>query len=67
MPIVDISLLEGRDRAKKARLIREVTDAVERALGVSRESIRVLLREVPEEHWGVGGETKAKARREKKR
>jgi len=63
MPIVDISLLEGRDAKKKARLIREVTDAVERALGVPRESVRVLLREVPAEHWGVGGETKAKKKR----
>jgi 4-oxalocrotonate tautomerase family enzyme len=27
-------------------------------LGVPRASIRVLLREVPAEHWGVGGETK---------
>ncbi len=63
MPIVDISLLEGRDAKRKERLIREVTDAVERTLGVPRESIRVLLREVPPEHWGIGGETKRKKKR----
>ena len=59
MPIIDISLLEGRPPERKAALIRELTDAAERVLGVPRASIRVLLREVPAENWGVGGETKA--------
>ena len=35
-----------------------MTDAVESTLEVPRDSIRVLLHEVPPEHWGVGGEPK---------
>lgn len=58
MPIIEVSLLEGRTKERKATLIRELTDAAERALEVPRSSIRVILREVPKEHWGVGGETK---------
>jgi 4-oxalocrotonate tautomerase len=58
MPIIDVSLIAGRTPEKKAALIRELTLAAERALGVPRASIRVLLREVPAEHWGVGGETR---------
>jgi 4-oxalocrotonate tautomerase len=58
MPIIDVSLIEGRDAEKKRRLIRELTDAAERVLEVPRASIRVLLREVPAEHWGIGGEPK---------
>ena len=57
MPIIDVSLLEGRSAERKATLIR--TDVAERVLGVPRASIRVLLREVPPEHWGVGGVAKA--------
>ena len=55
MPIVDITLIEGRAAEKKRALIWEVTDTVERVLGVPRESIRVVLREVPAEHYGVAG------------
>jgi 4-oxalocrotonate tautomerase len=58
MPIIDVSLIEGRDAETKRRLIRELTDAAERVLEVPRASIRVLLREVPAEHWGIGGEPK---------
>ena len=55
MPIVRMLILEGRPAETKRELIRELTDAVERALGVRRESIRVLLTEVPAEDWAVGG------------
>lgn len=55
MPIIDVSMLEGRSRERKAELIAALTDAAERVLGVPRESIRVLLREVPHDSWGVGG------------
>jgi 4-oxalocrotonate tautomerase len=57
MPIVNVSMLTGRSRAKKVALIREITDAVERALEVPRPTIRVILTEFPDEHWGVGGES----------
>jgi 4-oxalocrotonate tautomerase len=55
MPIVEISLIEGRTKDVKAALIKAVTDAVETAVGAPRESIRVLLREYPAAHWGVAG------------
>ncbi|MCY1044834.1 2-hydroxymuconate tautomerase family protein [Corallococcus sp. bb12-1] len=62
MPIIDVTLIDGRTPERKAALIRELTDAAERVLGVRRESIRVLLRELPAENWGVGGEPKAAPR-----
>ena len=59
MPFVDITMIEGRSPDKKRALIAELTDTVERVLGVPRESIRVVLREVPAENWGVGGVPKS--------
>jgi 4-oxalocrotonate tautomerase len=56
VPIIDVSLLAGRSAETKRALIRELTDAAERVLGVRRDGIRVLLREVPAEHWGVAGQ-----------
>jgi 4-oxalocrotonate tautomerase len=59
MPLVQISLLEGRDEATRAALIGEVTEAVARTTGVARNRVRVILYEVPAAAWGVGGQTKA--------
>ena len=59
MPIVRIELIEGRAPEVKENLIRRVTDAVTAALAVQPAQVRVLLYELPPEHWAVGGQTKA--------
>jgi len=59
MPIVRIELLQGRAPKVKHELIAHVTDAVVTTLGVDPEQVRVLLYELPPEHWAVGGKTKA--------
>ncbi|MFL5797260.1 MAG: 2-hydroxymuconate tautomerase [Actinomycetota bacterium] len=55
MPIVQIDMLEGRDVEKKRRLIRMVTDAVCEALEANPESVRVVIREIPPDHYGRAG------------
>jgi 4-oxalocrotonate tautomerase len=55
MPIANIQILQGRGPDMKASLIRAVTDAIAATLKVKPESIRVILQEVPAEHWGIGG------------
>lgn len=60
MPIIDVTLLEGRTQDQKQALIRELTDGAERALGAPRPSIRVILREVPLGHFAVAGEVKSR-------
>lgn len=63
MPIVRVELLEGRPPELKAELIARLTTALVETLGVGPEQVRVLLYELPAEHWAVGGRTMA-ARRE---
>ncbi|NYZ11294.1 2-hydroxymuconate tautomerase family protein [Azospirillum sp. RWY-5-1] len=58
MPLVTVTMIEGRPPEAKRALIREVTDAVERAIAAPRPSIRVIIQEVPAAHWGVAGEPK---------
>ena len=60
MPIVEITMIEGRAPEAKRRLIAKVTDAIEEAIAAPRDSIRVILREVPALHFGAGGKTKEK-------
>ncbi|NJM09284.1 2-hydroxymuconate tautomerase family protein [Candidatus Gracilibacteria bacterium] len=57
MPIVRIDMLSGRTSEQKSELIRRVTAAVVESLAVKPEQVRVLLYELPPEHWAVGGET----------
>ena len=56
MPIVQIEMLEGRDAEKKRRLIAMVTDAVCEALDAKPESVRVIIREMHPDHYGIAGE-----------
>lgn len=63
MPLVEITLVEGRSPEKLRALIRAVTAAVQESLEAPPETIRVILREVPASHWAVGGETLEERRR----
>jgi 4-oxalocrotonate tautomerase len=57
MPLVEVTLVEGRSPHQLRALISQLTDAVETALETSREKIRVVVREVPATHWAAGGVT----------
>ncbi|OFN31944.1 2-hydroxymuconate tautomerase [Neisseria sp. HMSC077D05] len=63
MPIIQIHMIEGRTDEQKEAVIREVTEAMVRAVGAPKESVRVLINEMPKQHFGIGGESaKAKGR-----
>jgi 4-oxalocrotonate tautomerase len=54
MPLVEITMTEGRSPEQVRALLAEVHDAVEHALSVPQQSIRVVLREIPETNWQAG-------------
>jgi 4-oxalocrotonate tautomerase len=54
VPLVEVTLVEGRTAAQLRALITAVTDAVEGAIGAPRSAVRVVLREVPTTHWAAG-------------
>jgi 4-oxalocrotonate tautomerase len=55
MPIANLQILQGRELELKASLIRSVTAAIVDTLKVKSDSVRVIITEVPAEHWGIGG------------
>jgi 4-oxalocrotonate tautomerase len=55
MPLIQVTLIEGRTDQAKAELIRTLTEAAVASLNAPRESVRVIVQEVPAAHWGVGG------------
>lgn len=63
MPIIQAYLLEGRDEETKAAFIAAVTDATVQSLKAPRESVRIIIVEMPAAHFGIAGETAAAKRR----
>lgn len=55
MPLVQVTLIQGRSPAVIRDLIGKVTDAVVSATEAPQESVRVIVNEVPRAHWGIGG------------
>lgn len=63
MPIISVQLLHGRTPDQKRVLMGELARAAVKALGVSEQSVRVILTEIDAEHWGIGTTTKAELER----
>ena len=62
MPLVEVTMVQGRTDEQVRSLISALTAAVEQAVGAPRESIRVVIREVPTTHWAAGDVTIAERR-----
>lgn len=60
MPIATINIIEGRSDEKKELLIEKVTLAIHESLDAPIESIRVMLNEMPKQHFGIAGKSAKK-------
>ncbi len=59
MPLVEVTMAQGRDAETIRALIDGVHHAVVEAVGVPEASVRVIIREVPATHWAAGNQTLA--------
>lgn len=55
MPLIQVTMVAGRTTEQKHALIKELTEAAQRAIGAPAESVRVAIYEVTGEEWGIGG------------
>ena len=55
MPLIDVSLLSGRDAAQKRKLIEALTQATVDALGSDPKAVTVILRDVERTDWASAG------------
>lgn len=56
MPIVRVEWLAGRSLEQRRALVRRITNALHDVAGSRRESIKVILHDVPAENYGSAGE-----------
>lgn len=55
MPVVTISMYEGRSVEQKRELVKGVTEVVCRVTGNPPEAVHVIIDEVKRENWAIGG------------
>ncbi|WP_109509125.1 2-hydroxymuconate tautomerase [Nocardioides speluncae] len=62
MPLIEVTLAEGRTPEQLRALISGLTRAASEAVGAPVENVRVVVREVPATHWAAGDVTIAERR-----
>ncbi len=66
MPVITVQMTEGRSVTQKRELVRRFTEEFCRICEVSPEVVTIVLQEIPNEHWAMGGKTKAQVLEEKR-
>lgn len=55
MPLIQVTIIEGRPPEKIKELISNITDTVSETLDAPKQNVRVLVTEMPNTHWGIAG------------
>ena len=59
MPLIQVTIIEGRTVEQKNSFFEKVTAVAVEALNVKKAQVRVVINEVPATHWAIGGVNKA--------
>jgi 4-oxalocrotonate tautomerase len=62
MPLIEVTLVEGRSPEQLRALISGLTQATCEAVGAPLANVRVVVRELPATHWAAGDVTIAERR-----
>ena len=57
MPIVRVTLAEGRTSAQKKAAAVEITETIARHCNAHADHVYVVFDDIPSDDWTVGGET----------
>ena len=60
MPLIQATIIQGRSEKQKEAFFKGVANVAVETLGVQLPQVRVVINEVPSEHWSIGGISKAK-------
>jgi len=55
MPMVQITMLQGRTAEQKRKIAKRITDALVEEAGARREAITIAFQEVSKESYASGG------------
>jgi 4-oxalocrotonate tautomerase len=55
MPTIHVEMFEGRTKAQRQALAKELTDGTCRALGCKPEAVQIILTDIRKENWAEAG------------
>jgi 4-oxalocrotonate tautomerase len=61
MPVLNITILEGRTEAQKQALVSALTNAVHESLGSPVSDVRIFVNEVSPSNFAAGGVLRSRA------
>jgi 4-oxalocrotonate tautomerase len=56
VPLIQVTMVQGRTVEQKHALIRSLTAAMHESTGTPTDRIRVAIYEIAADDWGIGGE-----------
>ncbi|HTF85946.1 MAG TPA: 2-hydroxymuconate tautomerase [Cellvibrio sp.] len=59
MPVVNISMFEGRSDEAKQKIAKDVTESIAKNAGVDPQYIYIIFEDVAPKNWAVAGEVYA--------
>ena len=62
MPLIQVTMVEGRTVEQKHALIRNLSQSMAETLDVPLERIRIAIYEISADEWGIGGQPFSVAR-----
>ena len=55
MPIIQVEMLKGRTVEQKREMVKEITEVVSRTANCPKEAVRIVIREMEFENFGING------------
>lgn len=55
MPFVHVEIVEGRTLEQKAGLVKDITEAVVKNTGASKDRVHVIIQEMKKTDYALGG------------
>ncbi|MCR3956903.1 MAG: 4-oxalocrotonate tautomerase [Gudongella sp.] len=59
MPILQVEMLKGRTEEQKRAMVEKVTDALVETVNCKRDAVRIIIREMEDENFAIGGVLKS--------
>ncbi|HPY57078.1 MAG TPA: 2-hydroxymuconate tautomerase [Sedimentibacter sp.] len=56
MPIIQVEMLKGRTVDQKREMVKEITEVVSRTANCPKEAVRIVIREMEFENFGISGQ-----------
>ena len=59
LPLIEVKFWAGKDDETVGRVIELQTEALCKVVGYPPEAVRVIVHQIPKNHWGIAGKQRS--------